>query len=125
MAQKNRRIMAAVFAIDLALLSIGVFVWLCWTAAASEQGAIGFIFYAPLLFAFTIAGFFLAKYASATVGFAKAVKTACLVLTFYYLTFYASPFIGLGSFPNGVIGGVAKSFKALTGKSPMEWDKGL
>lgn len=119
-----KNIVSGIFAVVFACVSIGLFTSLCWVAAADAQGAIAFFIYAPVLFLLVGFSFFLGKYAGA-LSIGKAAKRAALVLGCFYLVFYASPFVGLGFFTDGVIGGVAKSFKAITGKSPMEWDKKL
>ncbi|UYL09203.1 hypothetical protein B9G69_001255 [Bdellovibrio sp. SKB1291214] len=119
----NKPLVAVIIAFDLIFISIGLFLWLCWTAAASEQGAIALVFYAPVLFALTATAFFLGRYSVKSTSLGKIPKMTASILVLFYLTFYVSPFIGLGTFPNSIINGVASSFKFLTGKSPMEWSK--
>lgn len=122
MSTDRKSIFVGSISIFLACVSIGLFTSLCWAAAADAQGAIAFFIYAPVLVVLVGLAFFLGKKAGAT-SVGKAAKRTSLVLAFFYFVFYVSPFVGLNSFTDGVIGGVAKSFKAMTGKSPMEWDK--
>jgi hypothetical protein len=126
MPSSKRIIFAAgFFAVVFASLSIALFLSLCWTAAADGQGAIAFFFYAPVLFLLIAVSFFLGRYSGRTIPLGRVAKRASIAFAFFYLFFYISPFVGLGSFSNKVISLVAESFKMATGKSPMEWDKNL
>lgn len=111
------------FSIVLALLALGLFIALCWVAAADAQGAIAFFVYAPVLLILLVISFLLGRYAGATNPIGMVAKRASIVSAIFYLVFYVSPFIGLGSFTDGVIRTVAKSSKMMTGKTPMEWNK--
>jgi hypothetical protein len=126
MASNKRIIFAAgFFAVLFACLSIALFISLCWAAAVDAQGAIAFLVYAPVLFLLITVSFFLGRYSARTIPLGRIAKRASIALAFFYLFFYISPFVGLGSFSNKVIGLVGESFKMATGKSPMEWDKNL
>lgn len=125
MAVNKKHNLAGIFAFVFSCLSMGLFISLCWVAAADAQGAIAFFVYAPVLLVLSVVSFFLGRYAGATSSIGKVAKKASIALAFFYLVFYISPYVGLGSVTDEVIGIVAKSFKVITGKSPMEWDKNL
>jgi hypothetical protein len=122
MSANNKYIIAAVGSIICVCLSIGLFLALCWVAAADAQGAIAFFLYAPLLAALVVGSFFLGRFASPT-SLGRVSKKIALVFAAYYLSFYIAPFVGLGFYTDKIIGNVGKSFKAMTGKSPMEWNQ--
>ncbi|MCM2278732.1 MAG: hypothetical protein NDJ89_11715 [Oligoflexia bacterium] len=107
---------AAILSLALAFSAFWLFLSLCWTAAADAQGAIAFIFYAPVLAILLTAAFLIGR---------RTARFVSLVLVLFIAFFYAAPLIGWSAFSDGVIGLVADSFEAVTGKSPMQWDKKL
>jgi hypothetical protein len=123
MSSNKKTVFAGIFAVALACISFVLFIWLCWTAAAGEQGGVAFIFYAPVLLALVVSSFFLGRYAGPTNSIGKIGKRASIILAIFYITFYISPSLGFAPFTDGVIGAVAKSFKMISGESPMEWSR--
>lgn len=121
MSSNKKTIVAGALGFVLAFLSLALFISLCWTAAADAQGAIAFFVFAPVLIVLLVGSYLLSRFAGNAIG--RITKKVSMVLAVFYIAFYIAPFVGLGKFTDSVIGGVAKSFKAMTGKTPMEWDK--
>ena len=119
----TKKVLLTIFVISL-LAIIGLFILLCWTAAADAQGAIGFFIYAPVLLLIGL-NFYLGRRVSAEMHFGIILKKISQMLAVFIIFFYISGFVGLTSFSNKVIEVVSDTFKMITGKSPMQWDKGL
>jgi len=104
---------------------LGLFLLCCWSAAADAQGAIAFIFAAPIFGIGLVLSLVLAwiarRWRGGRLGLAAAAGLAVFIALFYG----AVSVPGLDSFPNGVIRLVADGYKTLTGKTPFEADKGL
>lgn len=107
------------------LCTIGLFISLCWTAAADAQGAIAFFIYSPVLILLMIFNFYLGRRVSAEMRFGLVLKRLSQILAIFILFFYASGFLGMTWFSNKVIPLVSDGFEMVTGKTPMQWDKGL
>lgn len=120
----TKRFLLTIFTISIFLLS-SLFILLCWTAAADAQGAIGFFVYAPVLLLLMGLNFYLGKRVSAEMHFGLVLKKISQILALFILFFYISGFIGPKSFSHKVIGAVSDGFELVTGKTPMQWDKGL
>lgn len=102
-----------------------LFFLLCWTAAADAQGAIAFVVYAPVLMVLLFGGYQLGKLAAKEKRVGNFGLRLSQILSILILVFYLSPFIGMGKFSSNVIQFVAQTFEKMTGKSPMQWDRGL
>ncbi|HET6982371.1 MAG TPA: hypothetical protein VFI53_09525 [Myxococcaceae bacterium] len=104
---------------------LGLFLLCCWSAAADAQGAIAFIFAAPIFGIGLLLSFVLAWSARRWRGGRLGLFAAAGLATFIALFYGATSVPGLLSFPNAVIHLVASGYKMLTGKTPFEADKGL
>lgn len=102
-----------------------LFISLCWTAAADAQGAIAFFVYSPVLLFLIGLNLYLGKRVPAGMCFGLALKRISQMLPLFILFFYVSGFVGLSSFSKKVIELVSDGFELATGKTPLQWYKGL
>lgn len=104
-------------------LAIVLFLSLCWAAAADAQGAIAFFLFAPILILLLFGGFYLGRIAAKDNRAGVHGIRLSFIVSIFIIVFYLSPFVGLNSFSNAIIGAVAQSFEWVTGKSPMQWER--
>ena len=122
MISNKKHLVASILSVILAVSTFGLFIFLCWTAAAGEQGAIAFVFGAPVLVILIGTSFLLGLYAAKDPSIGKASKNISIIVSAFLIFFYISPTVGLHVWTNGIISLVSKSFKMVTGKTPMQWN---
>lgn len=120
----TKKFLFTIFTVSI-FITISLFVLLCWTAAADAQGAVAFFIYVLVFLILIGLNFYLGKRVSAETHFGLVLKRISQILAVFILIFYISGFVGLTSFSQKVIELVAQSFELITGKTPLQWDKGL
>jgi hypothetical protein len=102
------------------LLAFGLFVFACFVAASDAQGALVFIFLGPVaLLLFGIAWLIARLALRSHARLSRALSWSSIAGLAFVAAFFVSAFIPpLRAFPEGVIGGVAAGYKAVTGETP-------
>lgn len=109
--------MKKALAVAMAVLAIGLFIYSGFIAASDAQGAILYIFTLPIMAGLLTVGVVLAKDAA---GVRKILYAEAIFL----VLFVAAAFIPqLRFISDGVIGGISKSFEAITGQTPYVWSR--
>lgn len=109
----------------LTLAVFVLFLLCCWSASADAQGAVAFIFMAPVMGAGVVTAFVLALLAESW-RFNKVAMRSSVGLALLLALFYVSAFLpGLRFISSGMIQLVAEGFEWATGKTPYASDKKL
>ena len=106
------------------VLAITVFVFLLFTAATDPKGAVALIIYTPIVFGLPFLTYYFAK-TMLIDGKLQSImrKLSGGFLAFLILFYVCAPIPYLNAFPKAMVKVVAIGYEALSGESPVEWEK--
>ena len=106
--------------LGLGILALLLFFYLCWAAGTDAQGAIGLLFYLPIIIGLFIASLRIAK-GTNRITITLLVSTVVLVAVFYISALGSIFFKPLGSIPKYILDSVSQTFESVVGISSYEW----